>query len=84
MNRSGLRRLIDLGVPHWAASLVCLLMIVAYLRHAECAGPDPDAAYLAVAWGIMFGVSLCAAFTRTRRRLHMRKEPGASPTANGR
>jgi len=84
MNKSRGRRLIDVGAPHWAASVVCVLMIFLYLHRAECGGPDADAAYLAVAWGIILGVSLCAAFTKTRKRLRKRTEQGTSSTAGSR
>lgn len=74
LKNSRVRRLIDFGVPNWAASAVCVLMIVLYLRRAECAGPDPDAAWLAVAWGTMFGVWLYSAVFKTWQRCRSRDE----------
>lgn len=67
-----LRMAWSLGVANWAASVVCLLMIVLYMQRAECAGPDPDAAYLAVAWGVILGVALSGAVNKTRRWFHQR------------
>lgn len=67
---SGIAR--SLGVANWAASAVAMLMVFLYLQRAECAGPDPDAAYLAVAWGVILGVALSSAIARTRRWFHQR------------
>ena len=68
-------RLVGLGVPNWAASVVGVVMIVLYLRRAECAGPDPDAAYIAVAWGVILGVSVSTAVHKACQRCRGRGEP---------
>jgi hypothetical protein len=69
----------SLAMARWVASAVAVLMIVLYLQRAECAGPDANAAYIAVAWGVILGVTLSSAVNKTRQGLRLRRQAGTRP-----